>query len=293
MPGVPDPVPDMRGKTCLVTGATAGIGAVTAEALAGAGATVLMIGRNAAKCGETTARIRGATGNTAVYPFVADLSSQSQVRRLAEEVVAQHPQLDVLVNNAGAMFNRRVESADGIEMTWALNHLAYFLLTDLLLDNLKASAPARIVNVASEAHRSSRGIRFDNPEFKTSGYRAFGAYCQSKLANVLFTQELARRLVGTRVTANSLHPGFVYSSFFENKGAIGALFKVAATLIAISPENGARTSVYLATSPEVADVSGQYFDRRQPAVPARAARDPEGARRLWELSAAMTRQTAS
>lgn len=289
MPRVPDPVLSMSGKTCLVTGATAGIGAVTAESLAGAGATVLIVGRDPAKCEQTIGRIRAATGNDAVESYVADLSSQKQVRRLAEEVAARHPRLDVLVNNAGAMFDRKLESSDGIEMTWALNHLSYFLLTNLLLDTLRASAPARVVNVASDAHSMVRGIDFDDPESKRKKYKAFRIYGQSKLANILFTLELARRLEGSGVTANSLHPGFVYTSFFENKGMIGRLTKLAATIIAIRPENGARTSVYLASAPEVAGVSGEYFVKRKPAVPTPAARDADAAKRLWDLSETMTK----
>ena len=293
MPRVPDAVPSMSGKTCLVTGATAGIGAVTAESLAGAGAKVLIVGRDPAKCEQTVAGIRDATGNRAVESFVADLSSQKQVRRLAEEVAARHPRLDVLVNNAGAMFDRRIESADGVEMTWALNHLSYFLLTNLLLDTLESSAPARIVNVASDAHGMVRGIDFDDPESKHKSYKAFRVYGQSKLANILFTLELARRLKGSGVTVNSLHPGFVYTSFFENKGMIGRLTKLAATIIAIRPENGARTSVYLASAPEVASVSGQYFVKRKPGVPTPAARDADAAKRLWDLSESMTKAEVS
>jgi NAD(P)-dependent dehydrogenase (short-subunit alcohol dehydrogenase family) len=279
--------PSMSGKTCLVTGATSGIGLVTARALASAGANVYLVGRNAAKSEETTNRIRQEANNPSVDFFVADLSSQEEIRRLASDVRDRIPKLDVLLNNAGAMFSRRQETVDGIERTWALNHLAYFLLTNLLIDPLKAAGRARVVNVASDAHRVVPGINFADPEFKDR-YRAFRAYGQSKLANILFSNELARRLEGTGVTSNSLHPGFVATSFMDGNGTIGWAFRVGARLIAISPEKGARTSILLATSPELEGISGKYFEKGKVARPRAAALDLDAAQRLWRLSEEMT-----
>jgi len=288
MPAPTFEIPSMVGKTCIVTGATSGIGEVTAACLASAGASVVLIGRDPARCESTVAAIRAKTGSTKVRSLVADLSSQAEIRRLAEQIRVECPRIDVLVNNAGAMFPERLDSVDGIEMTWALNHLAYFLLTNLLLDKLKASAPARIVNVASDAHRSVRGLNWDDLEGR-QGYRTFGAYAQSKLANILFSDELARRLEGSGVTSNSLHPGFVNTRFFVEKGRIGWVFKQAARFLAIPPVEGAVTSVYLAISPDLKTVSGQYFEKCQPGKRSKASQDPEAAKRLWELSEKMTR----
>jgi NAD(P)-dependent dehydrogenase (short-subunit alcohol dehydrogenase family) len=279
--------PTMSGKTCLVTGATSGIGAVTAEALVRLGATVIIVGRDRARTEQLADRLRRETGNQAVEPLLADLSIRADVRALAAQVRERFPRLDVLINNAGAMFDPRRESADGIEMTWALNHLAYFLLTNLLLDTLKSSAPARIVNVASDAHKMARRIEFDDPEGKKR-YKPFRAYAQSKLANILFTIELARRLEGTGVTANCLHPGFVATNFTTGSGLLFWIMRQSARIMAISPEAGARTTIYLAAAPEVAGVSGGYFVKQKPATPTAAARDPEAARRLWRLSEEMT-----
>ena len=280
---------------CLVTGGNSGIGAVAARELARKGFRVGIVGRNRGKLDEAAAKIKREAATPLVDVFVADLSVQGDVRRLADEVKAQYPRLDVLLNNAGAMFSQREETADGIEMTWALNHLAYFLLTDLLLDLLNESPGARVVSVASDAHRMARsGIRFDDPEYK-AGYGGWKAYGQSKLANILFTRELARRLKesGSTVTANSLHPGFVNTSFTEGSGLGFFAFRMLANAVAISPEKGAETSVYLASSPEVAGTSGTYFAKSRPAKPYSAAEDDAAARRLWDLSANMTGQPAS
>ena len=276
----------MSGKTCLVTGATSGIGEVAALELARKGARVVLVGRSREKAEATAAEIRKESGNPEVEYLLADLSSEAEVRRLAGEVKSRYPRLDVLINNAGAMISPRRESVDGIEMTWALNHMAYFLLTDLLLDTLKASAPSRVVSVASDAHRMVSGIDFDDVEGKKS-YKAFRNYGQSKLANILFTRELARRLEGSGVTANCLHPGFVATNFSSGKGFTFRLFQVLAKVIAITPEQGARTTVYLASSPEVEGVTGGYFAKEKPSKPTAAARDDEAARRLWTLSEAM------
>jgi len=279
----------MSGRMCMVTGATGGIGKVTAQALAQQGATVIVVGRNRAKTVATAEQITRQTGNPSVECLLADLSVQGEIRRLAEEFKAQHDRLHVLVNNAGAFFMSRQESADGIEMTFALNHLGYFLLTNLLLDVIKASAPARIINVSSAAHENAQ-IDFADlqGERKFSGWQAYG---QSKLANVLFTYELARRLEGTGVTANALHPGFVATSFGANNfGLVGRGVKRVMNLVAgISPEEGAETSIYLATSPEVEGITGKYFVKKKAVRSSKASYDEEAARRLWEVSAEMVR----
>lgn len=277
----------MHGKVVLITGATAGIGEVTARELARLGATVVGVGRSAEKCARVAERLRAETGNPSVRFLAADLSSQAAIRRLAAEFQRTYARLDVLVNNAGAYFMRRQTSADGLEMTFALNHLGYFLLTTLLLDRLAASAPARIVNVASGAHSYGR-IDFADVQAKRR-YNGFTAYSQSKLANVLFTYELARRLAGARVTANVLHPGFVASSFGHNNGGwVAFMFRVLQWLGGITPEQGAQTSVYLAASPDVEGVTGAYFVRRQAVPSSPASYDVATAARLWRLSEALT-----
>ena len=251
-------------------------------------ARVIIVGRSPEKTEATVRQIRAETGATAVESLVADLSSQAEVRRLAEQVQARCDRLDVLVNNAGAMFLKRVESVDGIEMTLALNHLSYFLLTNLLLPLIKASAPSRIVNVASDAHKGA-SIDFDDLQAKQK-YSGWRAYQQSKLANILFTNELARRLDGTGVTVNSLHPGFVRTNFlhvFEGRWG-GRLIRAIAERIAISPEEGARTSIYLASSPDVAGVTGRYFVKEKPVASSAQSRDPAAAQRLWRMSEEMT-----
>lgn len=283
-----DPTPNLQGKTVLITGATSGIGEVSARELARMGARIVIVGRSAEKCEATVQAIRRETGNPDVEALVADLSSMSEVRRLAGQFLSKYDRLDVLVNNAGAMFANRIETEDGFERTFALNHLAYFLLTDLLLDRLKASAPSRIVNVASEAHRvAPKGLDFDDLQARNR-YRGFRVYGASKLANILFTRELARRLEGTGVTANCLHPGFVATGFTSGNGLLGWAFRRMAALFAIPPDQGARTTVYLASSPEVAEVSGGYFDKCKPRQPQPAARDDKAARKLWDVSEQLT-----
>ena len=273
----------IQDKTCLVTGATAGIGEVTATELARLGARMVGVGRNPQKCADVAQRIRQATGNARVEFLVADLSSQAQIRQLADEFKRKYDRLDVLVNNAGAFINARHESVDGIEMTMALNHLNYFLLTHLLLDTLQASAPARIVNVSSDAHRSA-SIDFDDIEGRRrySGWRMYG---QSKLANVLFTRELARRLTDTRVTANALHPGFVATNFGHNNGGLLRVgMRLFQRIAALRPDQGAQTSLFLATSPDVEGVTGQYFSDKRAVQPSAAAQGDGVAARLWEWS---------
>lgn len=277
----------MHGKICLVTGANAGIGKVTALELAKMGATVVMVCRNRQKGEAAMAEIQQISHNPHIELMLADLSSQADIRRLAAEYKAKYQQLHVLVNNAGGVFNQRQVSADGIELTFALNHLGYFLLTNLLLDVLKASAPSRVVVVSSDAHRSG-SINFDDLQ-ATRSYRGFLVYSQSKLANVLFSYELARRLAGTNVTVNVLHPGFVASNFGKNNGRFFKLFfDYIVPFLAISPEKGAETSVYLASSPELDGITGKYFVKKQAVASSPASYDEASARRLWEISQQLT-----
>lgn len=281
----------MTGNTCLVTGATSGVGEAAAKGLAETGATVVLVGRDEAKTARVVDAIKAATGNEAVSSLLADLSVQAEIQQLAREFRARHDRLDVLINNAGGIYTERQLSADGIEMTFALNHLNYFLLTNLLLDLLKASAPARIVNVASDAHRFG-ALNFDDLQSEKS-YSAFGVYGRSKLANILFTVELAQRLDGSGVTVNALHPGFVNSGFGKNNrngfwsSLLVKIYDWVGPLIARSPEKAAETVLYLATSPEVSNVSGQYFVDCQPKTPSADAIDPAAAARLWAMSEAM------
>lgn len=276
------PALSLEGKVCLITGGTAGIGEVTARELARQGATVVIVARNSERGTATVDRIQAATGNPQAAFIQADLSVGAQVTQAATQFKQRYDRLDVLINNAGAAYNRREESADGIELTMALNHLSYFRLTNQLLDMLKASAPARIVSVSSRAHEGAR-MNFADLEGKRS-YNGWMAYAQSKLMNLLFTYELARRLAGTGVTANALHPGFVASQFGRNNTDLaGKLFRMV-QVFAISPEEGARTSIYLASSPEVEGVSGKYFDRCKPIASSAASQQMVDAQRLWNLS---------
>jgi NAD(P)-dependent dehydrogenase (short-subunit alcohol dehydrogenase family) len=276
----------MHGKTCLVTGATSGIGLVAARELARQGAHVVMVGRNATKTESALAEVRSASGSSTVETLLADLSSQEQVRGLARQFLERHARLDVLVNNAGGLWMKRQLTVDGLEMTFAVNHLAYFLLTHRLLDSLKSSAPARVVNVSSGAHRRAR-LDFDNLQGER-GYNGWHQYCRSKLMNLLFTYELARRLEGTGVTVNALHPGFVYTGFGSSNGFFGGLLRLAGRFFAISPEEGARTIVYLASSPEAATVSGRYFFREKAVESTPASHDVPAMQRLWQVSAELT-----
>lgn len=272
----------LNDKTILITGATGGIGLVSAQELAKMGASLVLVGRNAEKVQQAVQSVRQQAGNERVEGLVADLSSQDEVRRLANEFKNRYGRLDVLLNNAGAIFMKREVSADGLEMTFALNHLSYFLLTNLLLDLLRESPAARIVNVSSAAHVGSR-LDFDNLQ-NERGYASWKAYSQSKLMNLYFTYELARRLQGSNLTANALHPGFVATNFGKSNGGIFRpifrLFQVAA----ISPQEGAKTSVYLASSPQVAEVTGKYFIKEKPVSSSRISYDQEIAHRLWQVS---------
>ena len=274
-------------KICLITGATSGIGYVTARELAAKGMAVTIVGRDPAKTQAAAERIQRETGNNQGDFLVADLSSQAEVRRLADDFAQRHERLDVLLNNAGAMFTARQQSADGIEMTFALNQLAPFLLTHLLLNTVKASAPARIVVVGSDAHNGARN-NFDDPQQQRRGYSGLRAYNESKLANIMFTYELARRLAGTGVTANTLHPGFVASNFAHNNGGLVSFGMRLLRPIMISSERGAETSVYVASSPEVEGVTGQYFVKCKPARSSAASYDEAAQRHLWELCEELT-----
>ena len=276
----------LEGKICVVTGANRGIGRATAQGLAALGARVVLVARDAAAGEAAVAEIRRGTGNPAVELATADLASQASIRQLAAELLARCPRLDVLVNNAGLIVRRRSLTVDGIETVFAVDHLAYFLLTNLLLDRLKASAPARIVNVSSEAHQGHR-LDFDDLQLER-GWRPVKAYSLSKLANVMFTYELARRLAGTGVTANCLHPGVIATKLLLDYLPLPSVTQAVTTAFAGTPEQGAETSLYLATSPEVEGVTGGYFARCRQRQSTAFSYDEDAARRLWDESARLT-----
>lgn len=288
----------IQGKTCLITGATGGIGLITAEALARQGANLVLVGRDPVRTSAVGAEIRRKTGSDRVEYLLGDLSVQSDVRRIADafrhgsEHSQPHDRLDILINNAGAVFMQRRMSADGIEMTFALNHLAYFLLTNLLLDLLISGAPARVINVSSAAHFAGK-IQLEELSNPRS-YGSWKAYSQSKLANVLFTYELARRLErssipgASNIAVNALHPGFVATNFGISNGGLFKNFFRLTQLAAITPEKGARTTIYLATSPEVEGVTGKYFDRCKAVRSSAVSYDQETAQKLWQASLEMT-----
>lgn len=277
----------MTGKTVLVTGGTGGIGLATAAGLAGLGARVGIVGRSAERGAAAADAVRRQVPSADVDVFEADLSAQSEVRRLAEEVRGTFPRLDVLVNNVGGYWAHRHITVDGLEHTFALNHLAPFLLTHELRDLLVASAPARVVTVSSGAQSMGR-IKLDDLQGERS-YNGQSAYNQSKLANVLFTYELARRLEGTGVTATVLHPGVVRTAFGrEDSGRFMRMMLPVVTPFMKTPEVGAATSIHLASSPEVAGVTGGYFANSRPKRSSRASYDRDLARKLWEVSAQLT-----
>ena len=273
---------DMSGKVCVVTGANSGIGIETAEGLARMGATVVMVCRDPERGRAALESIKARSGNQSIELMICDFASQAQIRKLAEEFKQRHDRLDVLVNNAGLVLTRRTLTEDGLETTFAVNHLGYFLLTNLLLDVIKRSAPSRIVNVASTAHHSGT-IDFNDLQGERS-YGTMRAYGQSKLANILFTYELARRLEGSNVTVNCLHPGVIGTNIFRSVPGLGAMAK----LFLKSPKKGAETSIYLATSPEVAEVTGKYFDDKRAVRSSRESYDEAVAQRLWQLSERLT-----
>ena len=274
----------MQGKTVVVTGGTSGIGEVAAVNLAGQGARIVLIARDPARADATLAKLRTANPSALHTVHLADLSSLAEMKRVAGEIAAAEPRIDVLVNNAGAVFTARQESVDGLEMTFAVNHMAYFVVTNILLPNLKATPGARIVSTASMAHSSGK-IDFDDLQLRKK-YSTFHAYGTSKLMNILFNCELARRLEGSGVTANCLHPGGVATRFgSNNSGLMAVIFKVAISIAGISPEKGAQTIIHLASSPDVATISGEYFYKCKVIEPTAAAQDDAAAKRLWDVSA--------
>jgi NAD(P)-dependent dehydrogenase (short-subunit alcohol dehydrogenase family) len=276
----------MKGKTVLITGANQGIGKAAALALARRGARVVIVSRNADKGRAAVADIQAASGPGNVELIVADLASQADVRRVAGEFKATHARLDVLINNAGVFVPRRRVTVDGFEETFAVNHLAYFLLTHELSDLLRASAPSRIVNVSSDAHRHGK-MQWDDLEFANQRYSGWRAYAQSKLANVLFTYELSRRLEGTRVTANALHPGVVATGFGRTyRGAMAVVYTLGSPFL-LTAERGAETTIHLAASPAIEGVSGQYFARCKPTRSSGVSYCEASQRKLWALSNGM------
>jgi retinol dehydrogenase 12 len=281
------PTSTLKGKVCLVTGATNGIGLEAARELGRMGATVVLCGRDGKRGQAAMSEIKRTCPDAKLEYLQADLSSLAEVRRLAQEFRGRHSRLDVLLNNAGAVVDSRRLTVDGHELTLALNHLSHFLLTHLLLDLLKASGPARIINVSSGAHQMAK-LDVDDLHFERTKYTPLLAYGNSKLANILFTRSLARRLAGTQVTANSLHPGAVATGFgADYQGWFGWVVKLVRPFMLTSAD-GARTSVYLASSPDVAGVSGKYFYKCREARVSKAGKDDALAERLWEASVKLT-----
>lgn len=270
----------MRGKTVVITGATSGIGAIAAERLARLGARIVMVARDEARAEMTLAWLRAASPGINHSVYYAELSRLAEMKRVGAEIAATEPRIDVLINNAGAVFSRRHVTEDGLERTFALNHMSYFVLTAALRDQLKAAAPARIINTASNAHR--RGHIDDDLQWSHRKYRGSRVYAASKLCNILFTRELARRLAGQGITANSFSPGFVATRFGNQAGGFSSLaIRIAKVLAAKSPEQGAKTLVHLASSPDVADVTGEFFYKSRLGKLSAEAQDDDKARRLW------------
>jgi NAD(P)-dependent dehydrogenase (short-subunit alcohol dehydrogenase family) len=280
----------MRGKVAVITGGNAGIGKEAAVGLASLGARVVITSRNQERGRAARDEIVERSGNADVDVMPLDLASFRSIRSFADDFLAANERLDVLVNNAGLILRRRTETEDGFEATFGINHVGHFLLTELLLDRLKASAPSRVVVVASTAHKGARrGLDFDDLEAEHHRYRWMNTYSKSKLANIYFARELARRLDGTGVTANALHPGYVRSEFGQG-GDMGRLYGFGIKLgapFAINSERGARTTTYLASSPEVEGVTGEYFFKCKPARLSKAAQDDDAARRLWDVTERM------
>jgi NAD(P)-dependent dehydrogenase (short-subunit alcohol dehydrogenase family) len=272
------------GITAVITGATGGLGLEAAAMLAGQGAAVILVGRDPGRLQAALHEVRGRTGSSAVSGLKANLDSQTEVRQLASDILARAPRLNLLINNAGTVYARRTTTPDGIEATFAVNHLAPYLLTRLLLDRIGASAPARIVTVASHAHYQGT---LDLADYGYArGYRIMRAYARSKLGNVLFTRELARRLEGTGVTANALHPGTIATNIWSGAPAWARpVLAVAKRLVMESPSTGAARIAWLATSPDVAGVTGKYFERNRTVSPSALAQDDALAGDLWALSA--------
>jgi NAD(P)-dependent dehydrogenase (short-subunit alcohol dehydrogenase family) len=274
---------NMEGKVVVLTGGTSGIGQVAAETLAGWGARLILVARDQRRGEGALERLRKQSPGTAHGVYYADLSRLAEMKQVGQEIAGAEPRIDVLINNAGAFFSRRDVTEDGLERTFATNHLSYFVLTHFLRERLAAAAPARIINTASEAHRRAR-LDLDDLQSE-NGYRGFAVYGSSKLANILFTRELAHRLEGTGVTANSLHPGFVATRFGDNNGGLAASVIGFLKKFALTPEQGAQTIIYLASSDEPRAITGQYFHKCRVATPSKRAQDDEAAKRLWQETA--------
>jgi len=277
----------MVGKVVLITGATSGMGKATARALATYGATVVIHGRDEEKAKETVEAIKEETKNPAIYYLIKDFEKLGDVRLLASEFQRQFHRLDVLVNNVGAVFSKRQESVDGIELTLQVNYLGHFLLTNLLLDMLKASAPSRIVNISSGVHERGR-IDFEDLQMNRK-YSGQKAYASSKLAQVLFTYELAKRLEGSAVTCNASNPGLAKTHLGYDAGLLTSLSKRFVDIFGKSAEKAAETTIYLATSPEVERVSGKYFEEKQEAESSEMSYNTSAAQRLWDASLRLTK----
>ena len=279
----------MQGKICLVTGATSGMGKETALGLARMGATVVLVARDSNKGKETQREITRQSGNEHIDLLLADLSSQQEVRKLASEFKAKYQQLHVLVNNAGAVFSKRQTTVDGLEMTFALDHLAYFLLTNLLLDTIKASAPARIINISSVAQANGK-INFDDLQGEKSyGFFGFTAYSQAKLANVMFTYELARRLQGTSVTVNAVGPGGVTTNFGVSNGGFFATVTKFLTRSAKTPADAAKTAIWLASAPKLQNETGKFYYNEREIHSSKLSHNVATQKRLWEVSEELTK----
>jgi len=278
----------MKNKTCIITGATSGMGLATAVSLAGMGAKLALIGRNSEKGEAVVKSIIEKTQNPNIDFFKADLSSIADIKKLASVLKVRYPEINILINNAGAINPKKETTIDGFELTFAVNHLAYFLLTNLLLDNLKVAPKARIVSVASIASTYGK-IYWDDLNFEKKKYEAFSAYAQSKLANIIFTYELANRLKGTNVTANCLHPGMVKTRFATGMNNYFGFFWKLMNPLLITAEKGAETAIFLASSPEVEGISGKYFKERREIKSPKLSYNIESQKRLWEISEKLTR----
>jgi len=272
----------MRGKNCLITGATAGIGRVTAIELAGKGANIIIVGRNAQKCQDTLAEIEAKTGNSNLDYLTADLSDFQSVKTLATNFMNKYSKLNVLANNAGGIFMRRADTQDGLEMTWALNHFGYFWLTGYLIDVLKSSTPSRIINVSSDAHKRSNLSGPPNMRDKMS--MGFNTYADTKLANILFSYHLAYSIKSTGVTVNAMHPGVVNTDFGSNNGIIGKVIQTNAKIFGVNPEKGARTIIQLASAPELYQVTGKYFVNGREVLSSKNSYDTKLSTKMWQWS---------
>ena len=278
---------EMQGKICLVTGSSRGIGFFTALKLAQQGAHVIIVSHDREHCKQAHTKIINAAGENSARFYVADLSSMSEIRQFANNFRQDYEHLDVLVNNVGGWFPNYRESEDGFEMTFVLNHLSYFLLTGLLIDLLKNRRHARIINVSSDAHKTISGINFQDLQYQNQ-YRAFQAYSQSKLANIMFTYELAKQLEGSGVTVNALHPGLVNSKLYRHYGILTPVINLFISIFGKSSQKGAETSIFLASSRDVNNATGKYFVDSEQKRSSPASYDKEQAKRLWEISERMT-----